>query len=85
MLNDKQINHLCLIESLNKINKTNLGYLITFKTDNKHIYTIETESNNLNIIEKDILKSLDLNNIKCSVPIHILNIEKNSLFKIKIL
>lgn len=85
MLNDKQINHLCLIESLKEINKTNLGYLITFKTDNKHIYTIETESNYLNIIENDILKSLDLNNIKFSFPIHILNIEKNSLFKIKIL
>jgi len=85
MLNNKQIDHLCLIESLREINKTELGYIVTFKTDKKQIYTIETESNNLNIIEPEIFKSLKLNNIKYSVPIIILNIEKKNLFKIKIL
>ena len=85
MLNNKQINHLCLIESLNKINKTNLGYLITFKTDNKHIYTIETETNDLNNIEKAILYNLKTNNINYLIPIRVLNIEKISLFNIKTL
>ena len=85
MLNNKQIDHLCLIESLREINKTELGYIVTFKTDKKQIYTIETESNNLNIIETEIFKSLNLNNIKYSVPIIILNIEKKNLLKIKIL
>lgn len=33
MLNNKQIDHLCLIESLREINKTELGYIVTFKTD----------------------------------------------------
>jgi len=73
----------CLLEALSDINKEDLGFLVYFKA-NGSAYTIESQKNDLEYIEKVILESLKVNNIKYNVPIIINKIERIKIFNINI-